>query len=119
MGINRIENVITDVNEPRVPLEGYYYWHCPNCRRAINPGEEVCKCGQHIRWSYPLPEEERMEFEVGNTVFSNLYKEYGVIQSFHKDLSLRNFAGVKLPNGKLRSFLVDDIKKVKIEEECI
>lgn len=117
MDINRIENSTANVNELAIPLEGYYYWHCPNCRKAINPGQEICKCGQHIRWSYPLPEEKRMGFEVGDTVFSNLYKEYGVIQSFHQALSLRAFARVKLPNGALRSFLVDNIKKVDIIEK--
>ena len=102
------------VKEPEEPKRGYYYWHCPNCGKAIDPGEKICFCGQRIRWSYPLPEEERMGFEVGDTVFSNLYKEYGVIQCFSKDLSLRNFVKVKLPNGFMRSFLIDDIKKVDI-----
>lgn len=82
MDINRIENSTVNVNELAVPVEGYYYWHCPNCRKAINPGEEVCKCGQHIRWGYPLSEEERMGFEVGDTVFPIYTKSMGLYSLF-------------------------------------
>lgn len=72
------------LDEAKEPKCGYYYWHCPNCGRAIDPGEN-CICGQRIIWSYPLLEEERKGFSIGDSVCSNLYGEFGVIEKFSKD----------------------------------
>lgn len=95
------------------PVEGYYFWHCPKCRRPISPGQSCCdNCGQKIRWRLPLPEHERNGFKIGNLVYSSLHDRVGRIVGFHKSINGDPFADVITFGGNELSAHLDFIVEV-------